>query len=115
MGERWRWRAALQGAQTRVSGFGRALRLGIASEFVCSFSGSLVFTIPKSEVGGEQPSGNDIDPLGNLWQSIQSTDEVAELAAAPSFAKLDSFAVGVAPSGVTISRAKDVKREQPVG
>ena len=75
---------------------------------VLSSTGSLVFTIPKSEVGGEQPSGNDIDPLGNLWQSVQSIDGVAVLAAAPSFANLNNFAVGVAPRGVTIDKAGNV-------
>jgi DNA-binding beta-propeller fold protein YncE len=35
-------------------------------------------------------------------------DEVAVFAAAPSFAKLNNFAVGVAPRGVTIDKAGNV-------
>ena len=46
--------------------------------------------------------------FGRRVSAFQSIDEVAVFAAAPSFAKLNNFAVGVAPRGVTIDKAGNV-------
>jgi streptogramin lyase len=57
---------------------------------------------------GLQPTGNDIDPSGSLWQSVQSLNAVAVFAAPPSFAPIRSESVGFAPRGVTIDNAGNV-------
>ncbi len=74
---------------------------------VLDSTGTLVTTIAQALVG-LQPTGNDIDLSGNLWQSVQSIDRVAVFAAAPSFAPIRSEAVGIGPRGVTIDAAGNV-------
>ncbi|SRR5579875_511993 len=74
---------------------------------VLNSSGTSIGTIPEDRLG-LQPTGNDIDPSGNLWQSVQSIDQVAVFAAAPSFAPIRTEAVGVGPRGVTIDAAGNV-------
>jgi sugar lactone lactonase YvrE len=74
---------------------------------VLSSTGTFIGTIPKDKVG-QQPTGNDIDLLGNLWQSVQSLDVVAVLSPPPSFDLIRSPAVGVDPRGVTIDQAGNV-------
>jgi serine/threonine-protein kinase len=74
---------------------------------VLDSTGALIGIIPEDEVG-LQPTGNDIDLSGNLWQSVQSADQIAIFAAAPSFAPIRSEGVGVGPRGVTIDAAGNV-------
>ena len=72
---------------------------------VLASDGSLLSTISNV---GLQPTGNDIDPSGNLWQAVQSLNSVAVFAAAPSLAPVRSETVGFAPRGVTIDNAGNV-------
>ncbi len=72
---------------------------------VLDSNGGFVHTIAGV---GYQPTGNDAGPSGNLWQAVQSLDQVAVFAAAPSFAKINDYGVGVAPRGVTIDKAGNV-------
>jgi serine/threonine-protein kinase len=74
---------------------------------VLNSAGAPLATIPQGSVG-LQPTGNDIDLSGNLWQSVQSIDHVSVFAAAPSFAPIRRQAVGMGPRGVTIDAAGNV-------
>lgn len=68
---------------------------------VLDAAGALIGTIPENEVG-LQPSGNDIDPSGNLWQSVQSLDLVATFGPPPNLSPIGTKDVGLDPRGVTI-------------
>ena len=72
---------------------------------VLASNGSLLTTILNV---GLEPTGNDIDPSGNLWQAVQSLGVVAVFAAPPSFAPVRSETVGFAPRGVTIDNVGNV-------
>jgi hypothetical protein len=79
---------------------------GSADITVLNSLGALVFTIPGV---GAQPTGNDIDPSANLWQSVQGLHVVKEFAAAPSFMQIGGdHDVGDTPRGVTIDNAGNV-------
>lgn len=79
---------------------------GSADVTVLNSLGELVFTIPGV---GAQPTGNDIDPSANLWQSVQGLHVVKEFAAAPSFIQIGgNHPVGDTPRGVTIDNAGNV-------
>jgi streptogramin lyase len=79
---------------------------GSADITVLNSSGALVSTIPGV---GAQPTGNDINPSANLWQSVQGLHVAKEFAAAPSFVQIDGdHNVGDTPRGVTIDNAGNV-------
>ena len=68
-------------------------------------TGAVVTTIGAV---GYQPSGNAIDPEQNLWQSVQSFNQVVQFAAAPGFDQIANPPVGIAPRGVTIDNVGNV-------
>lgn len=72
---------------------------------VLDASGGVVTTIDGV---GYQPSGNAIDLDQNLWQSVQSVNQVVQFAAAPGFNQIANPPVGIAPRGVTIDNVGDV-------
>jgi YVTN family beta-propeller protein len=72
---------------------------------VLDATGALVTTIGGV---GYQPTGNAIDPGQNLWQSVQSIDQVVQFAAGPGFDQIANPAVGVGPRGISIDNVGDV-------
>ncbi|MGD0075821.1 MAG: hypothetical protein ABSD31_15985, partial [Candidatus Binataceae bacterium] len=79
---------------------------GSADITVLNSLGDLVSTIAGV---GPQPTGNDIDPSANLWQSVAGLHVVKEFAAAPSFVQIGGdHPAGNTPRGVTIDNAGNV-------
>ncbi|MGH7985433.1 MAG: hypothetical protein ACREQX_04000 [Candidatus Binataceae bacterium] len=66
-------------------------------------------TVVPFTLSGTEPAGNAFDAAGNLWQSVQSINQVAKVNPSQSpVGPFPTFEVGVGPRGVTIDAAGNV-------